>query len=58
MKAFETAMINAEVAKQNRAAQKAAKKAYINDLVKAGVDRELAKIMADAMFEYGIVKAM
>lgn len=58
MKAFETATINAEVEKQNRAAQKAAKKAYINDLMKEGVDEEMAKIMADAMFEYGIVKAV
>ena len=58
MKAFETAMINVEVEKQNRSAQKAAKKAYINDLMKEGVDKEMAKIMADAMFEYGIVKAM
>ena len=58
MKAFETATINAEVEKQNRAAQKAAKKAYINDLMKEGVDKEMAKIMADAMFEYGTVKAV
>ena len=58
MNTFETAIINAEVKKQSRAAQKTAKKAYINDLMKKGIDRETAKIMADAMFEYGIVKAM
>ena len=55
---FERAMMNAEIETQNKVAQRQAKKAYIEDLVKQGVDREVAKVMAQVNFEYGIVKAM
>ena len=33
-----------------------ARKAYEKDLIKSGVDKEMAKIMAKVMTEYGIVK--
>jgi hypothetical protein len=58
MSNFEKALINAEIEKQNKTKVKAAKKAYIADLVKMGIDKTIAKAMADANFEYGIVTAM
>lgn len=56
--AFDKAFINAEIDHQNKAKEKAAKKAYIADLVKQGVDKEIAKIMAKTFFENGIVRAL
>ena len=58
MNKFSEALVNAEIEKQNRENKKNAKKAYINDLVKQGIDKEIAKVMAKTFFEYGIVKAM
>lgn len=58
MTRFEEALMNAEIEKQNKAAERKAKKAYIEDLVKRGVDRETAKVMAQVGFEYGLIKAM
>lgn len=37
-------------------AEKAAKKAYKENLIKSGVDKETAEIMAKVFTEYGIVK--
>ncbi len=39
-------------------AEKKAIKARANDLIKAGVDKELAKVMAKAEFEAGLIKAV
>lgn len=58
MNKFNEALVNAEIEKQNKEAKKVAKKAYINDLVKQGIDKEMAKIMANTFFEYGIMKAL
>ena len=58
MNKFNEALVNAEIEKQNNEAKKVSKKAYINDLVKQGIDKEMAKIMANTFFEYGIVKAL
>ena len=58
MNKFNEALANAEIEKQNRENKKNAKKAYINDLVKQGIDKEIAKVMANTFFEYGIVKSM
>lgn len=37
-------------------AEKRAKKAYKEDLIKQGIDKELAKIMAKTFVEYQIVR--
>lgn len=37
-------------------AEKRAKKAYKEDLIKQGIDKELAEIMAKTFIEYQIVK--
>lgn len=37
-------------------AEKEARKAYEQELVRAGVDKEMAKTLARVMMEYGIVK--
>ena len=37
-------------------AEKKAKKAYKEDLIKQGIDKELAEIMAKTFIEYEIVK--
>lgn len=37
-------------------AEKKAKKAYKEDLIKQGIDKELAEIMAKTFIEYQIVK--
>ena len=58
MNKFNEALVNAEIEKQNNEAKKVSKKAYINDLVKQGIDKEMAKIMANTFFEYGVVKAL
>lgn len=36
--------------------QREAKKAYKQDLIKQGVDKETAEVMASVFVEYGIVK--
>lgn len=58
MTQFDKAMVNAEIQKQNKAAERKAKKAYIEDLVKQGLDRQVAEVMAQVNFEYGLVKTM
>lgn len=58
MTKFEEALVNAEIKEQDKAKIKNSKKAYINDLVKQGVDKEMAKTLANVFFEYGIVSAM
>ena len=58
MTKFEEALVNAEIKEQDKAKIKNSKKAYINDLVKQGVDKEMAKTLASVFFEYGIVNAM
>lgn len=37
-------------------AEKRAKKAYKEDLIKQGIDKELAEIMAETFIEYQIVR--
>lgn len=39
-------------------AEKKAIKARTNDLIKAGVEKELAKVMAKAEFEAGLIKVV
>ena len=58
MNEFEKALINAEVEKQTKDTIKKAKKAYIADLMAQGIDKMIAKVMADTFFEYGIVQAI
>ena len=58
MTKFEQAIINAEIEKQTKTAERNAKKKYIADLMAEGIDKQLAKIMADVDFEYGLVKAL
>ena len=58
MTKFEEALVNAEIKEQDKAKIKTSKKAYINDLVKQGVDKEMAKTLANVFLEYGIVNAM
>lgn len=38
--------------------QREAKKAYKQDLIKHGIDREIAETMARVFVEYGIVKTV
>lgn len=58
MTKFEEALVNAEIKDHDKAKIKTSKIAYINDLVKQGVDKEMAKTLASVFFEYGIVNAM
>lgn len=58
MNEFNKALINAEIEKQTKDQIKKAKAKYIKDLIAEGIDKQMAKIMADVDFEYGIVKAM
>lgn len=58
MEVFNKALANVEMEQQAKAKEKAAKKAYIADLVKQGIDKELAKVMANVSFEYGLAKAI
>ena len=58
MNDFEKAFINAEMKRQEKAAQRKAKKAYIKDLVEKGVDEMTAEAMATAFMSCGIIKAM
>ena len=58
MEMFNEALINAEIEKQTKAATRKAKAQYIKELVAAGIDKQLATVMANVEFEYGIVKAM
>lgn len=51
-------MIHYEIERQNKEAIKKEKKSYINDLVKKGIDKTTAKIMADTFIEYGIIRPM
>ena len=37
-------------------AEREAKKAYKEDLIKQGIDKELAEVMAKTFLEYGIIK--
>ena len=37
-------------------AERAAKKAYKEELIKQGIDKEIAEIMAKTFTEYGIIK--
>lgn len=37
-------------------AERTVVKAYEQDLIKQGVDKELAKVMAKAMFDSGLIK--
>ena len=37
-------------------AEKRAKKAYKEDLIKQGIDKELAEVMANTFIECGIIK--
>jgi hypothetical protein len=37
-------------------AEREAKKAYKKDLIKQGIDKEVAEVMAKVFVEYGIVK--
>lgn len=39
-------------------AEKRAKKAYKEDLIKQGIDKELAEIMAKTFIEYQIVRSV
>jgi len=39
-------------------AEKKAIKARTNDLIKAGVEKELAKVMAKAEFEAGLIRTV
>ena len=58
MPKFADALVHAELKDHDKAKIKTSKKAYINDLVKQGVDKEMAKTLASVFFEYGIVNAM
>ena len=37
-------------------AQREAKRAYKQDLIKQGIDKEIAEVMASVFIEYGIIK--
>lgn len=58
MEMFNEALINAEIEKQTKATVRKAKAQYIKELVAEGIDKQLATVMANVEFEYGIVKAM
>lgn len=56
--ALQKADIHHAIEKTKKDKVKAGKKAYIDDLVKQGVDKETAKTIANVFFEYGIVKPL
>ena len=39
-----------------KVAEKKAKKAYKQDLIKQGIDEQIAEVMASVFVEYGIIK--
>lgn len=39
-------------------AEKEAKKAYKENLIKQGIDKEIAEVMAETFLEYGIIKSV
>lgn len=62
IKGFNEALHNANIRHgietQRKDKVKKAKKAYMDDLVKQGVDKEMAKTITNAMFEAGVVKPL
>ena len=39
-------------------AEREAKKAYKNDLIAQGIDKEIAEVMAKTFLEYGIIETV
>lgn len=58
MNKFNEALVIAAAEEQKKQKEKNAKKAYIADLIAQGIDKTIAKAMADTFFEYGIVSAL
>ena len=58
MNKFNEALVIAAAEEQKKQKEKNAKKAYIADLIAQGIDKTIAKVMADTFFEYGIVSAL
>ena len=55
---FNEVLARAEIIEQKKAKEKDAKKAYIKELIAQGLDKTIAKALADAEFKYGLVKAL
>lgn len=55
---FQKAMVEVEIERQNKEAQKKAKKAYVKELMAQGVDKTMAEVMAKSFMECGLIKAM
>lgn len=58
MNLFNEAIINAEIEKQNKEAKDKAIKLQIQEFIKQGVDKEIAKAMAKSYYECGLIKSM
>lgn len=58
MDKFNEALIYASIEQQNKQAKRKAINSYIDDLVKQGIDKEVAKAMAKSFYDCGIIKAM
>ena len=53
---FEKALINAEIEKQNKNKKYKAMRAYREELIKQGIDKEVADVMSKTFFDYGLIK--
>ncbi len=58
MDQFNRALINASIEQQNKEAKRKAINSYVDDLVRQGVDKEIAKAMAKSFYDCGLIKAM
>lgn len=56
--ALQNANIRHAIETQRKDKVKKAKKAYMDNLIKQGVDKEMAKTITNAMFEAGVVKPL
>lgn len=53
---FEKALINAEIEKQDKNKEYVAMKAYKKELIKQGIDKDVADVMCKTFFDYDILK--
>lgn len=58
MDEFNETLIKMSIEQQNKQAKRKAIKSYANDLVKQGIDKEVAEAMAKSFYDCRIIKAM
>lgn len=53
---FEKALSNAEMKNKTKIKNNKAMKAYREELIKQGIDKEVADVMSKTFFDYGLIK--